>query len=243
MKTAFLDLANLKESRRTLLVSCLSLTGFCTSPTKTWTSTTMNRYSLAEHILEDSGESRIDNTAFWPLTTWNTMKHCWPLVYSKCCHGFWNTGGFCHHLFSFPGVTLVIPCHCMSQLIWGWSCVGRSSALITWWERCEACEAKRKRFVFFSMMFQMWTWNAMNEYIFIVSPEVMFGRFPLGSRNNAESTVKSPFLFALLFPCFSNSLICMEGFVSAKQLDEALKSPLVSWVCGLTGGSESKAGW
>lgn len=98
-------------------------------------------------------------------------------------------GCICHHLFSFPGVTLVIPCHCMSQLIWGWSCVGRSSALITWWERCEACEAKRKRFVFFSMMFQMWTWNAMNEYIFIVSPEVMFGRFPLGFRNNAESVL------------------------------------------------------
>lgn len=38
----------------------------------------MKRYSLAEHILEDSGESRMDNTAFgqWQLdqleTLWNT---------------------------------------------------------------------------------------------------------------------------------------------------------------------------
>lgn len=38
----------------------------------------MNRYSLAEHILEDSGESRIDDTAFgpWQLETlWNTAGH------------------------------------------------------------------------------------------------------------------------------------------------------------------------
>lgn len=30
-------------------------------------------------------------------------------------------------------------------------------------------------------------------------------------RRKCVTTLKSPFLFALLFPCFSNSLICMEG--------------------------------
>ena len=54
----------------------------------------------------------------------------------------------------------------------------------------------------------------MNEYIFIVSPiqKVMFGRFQLGFRSDAESVVPwLNFHFALRFPSFSNSLICMEG--------------------------------